>query len=191
MYQKLHDAEVPNIPALGPAGDVPLSADHASTFPFAVQKTKTQDYMKGSGRRGDWCPSRPCVEPYVHYRLVLEMLGQPCDMESSFTIRRGNRPEMWGERSKSEDTQTPCMTHKRENVGVNSGNDGLHGEQHGKVNVYVLNLLSRPDIQETKNEYRSDSEIGRKGYAHRLAQTRRVHRMSEGKKLLVHSSMDE
>jgi hypothetical protein len=77
MYGKLHDAKVPNIPALGPAGDVPLSPDHASTFPFAVQRTKTQDYLKGSGRLVEWCPGQPCVEPYVHYRLVLETLGQP------------------------------------------------------------------------------------------------------------------
>jgi hypothetical protein len=27
IYRRLHDAEVPNIPALGPAGDVPLSPD--------------------------------------------------------------------------------------------------------------------------------------------------------------------
>ncbi|KAF8495191.1 hypothetical protein F5888DRAFT_1907941 [Russula emetica] len=64
VYRKLHDAEVPNIPMLGPAGDVPLSPDHASTFPLAVQRTKTQDY--------EWS-----LEPYVHYRLVLETLGQP------------------------------------------------------------------------------------------------------------------
>ncbi|KAF8502737.1 hypothetical protein F5888DRAFT_1115378 [Russula emetica] len=69
VYRKLHDAEVPNIPTLGPAGDVPLSPDHANTFPLAVQRTKTQDY--------EWCTGRPCVEPYVHYRLVLETLGQP------------------------------------------------------------------------------------------------------------------
>ncbi|KAI0276122.1 kinase-like domain-containing protein, partial [Russula aff. rugulosa BPL654] len=59
VYRKLHDAKVPSIPALGPAGD-------------------TQDYLKGSGRV-EWCPGRPCVEPYVHYRLVLETLGQPLD----------------------------------------------------------------------------------------------------------------
>ncbi|KAI0274349.1 hypothetical protein BGY98DRAFT_920846, partial [Russula aff. rugulosa BPL654] len=47
------------------------------TFPLAVQRTKTQDYLKGPGGRGEWCPGRPCVEPYVHYRLVLETLGQP------------------------------------------------------------------------------------------------------------------
>ena len=77
VYRRLHDAEVPNIPALGPAGDVPLSSDFARTFPLAVQRTKTQDYLKGCGGRGEWCPSWPCVEPYVHYRLVLETLGQP------------------------------------------------------------------------------------------------------------------
>ena len=72
VYRKLHDAKVPYIPALGPAGDVPLSPDHAGT-----QRTKTQDYLKGSGRGVEWCPGRPVVEPYVHYRLVLETLGQP------------------------------------------------------------------------------------------------------------------
>ena len=29
--------------------------------------------------REEWCPSRQCVTPYVHYRLVLETLGQPLD----------------------------------------------------------------------------------------------------------------
>ena len=77
VYRRLHDAEVPNIPALGPAGDVPLSPVHTSTSAFSMQRTKTQDYLKGSGGRGEWCPGRPCVEPYVHYRLVLETLGQP------------------------------------------------------------------------------------------------------------------
>ena len=77
VYRKLHDAEVPNIPALGPTGDVLLSPDNANTFPLVVQRTKTQDYATGSGRRGEWCPGQPCVEPYVLYRLVLETLGQP------------------------------------------------------------------------------------------------------------------
>jgi hypothetical protein len=31
------------VPALGPTGDVPLSPDHANTFPPAVQRTKIQD----------------------------------------------------------------------------------------------------------------------------------------------------
>jgi hypothetical protein len=83
VYRKLHDANVPNIPALGPTGDVLLSPDHAKTFPLAVQRTKTQDYVKGSGRRHEWCPVRPTVEPYVHYRLVLETLGQPLNTFNS------------------------------------------------------------------------------------------------------------
>src|SRR6266567_1794280 len=83
VYRKLHDAKVPNIPALGPAGDVPLSPDHAGTFPLAVQRTKTQDYLKGSGHHHEWCPGRPVVEPYVHYRLVLETLGQPLNTFNS------------------------------------------------------------------------------------------------------------
>ena len=62
---------------VGPAGDVPILPDHTSTSPLAVQRTKTQDYVKGSGRRAEWCPGQPSVEPYVHYRLVLETLGQP------------------------------------------------------------------------------------------------------------------
>ena len=83
VYRKLHDANVPNIPALGPAGDVPSSPDHADKFPLVVQRTRTQDYVKRSANndviltRGEWCPGRPCVEPYVHYRLVLETLGRP------------------------------------------------------------------------------------------------------------------
>ena len=79
VYRKLHDANVPNIPALGPTGDVVLSPDHGNRFPLAVQRTKTQDYLEWPGRRGEWCLGQPCVEPYVHYRLVLETLGQPLD----------------------------------------------------------------------------------------------------------------
>jgi len=67
---------VPNMPVLGRAGDVPLSPDQANILPLAVQRTKTQDYVKGSGSEHDWCPGRPRVDPYVHYRLVLETLGQ-------------------------------------------------------------------------------------------------------------------
>ena len=77
VYRKLHDSRVPNIPTLGPAGDVPLSPDYTSTCLAAVQRTKTQDYVKGSGHGAEWSPGRPCVEPYVHYRMVLETLGQP------------------------------------------------------------------------------------------------------------------
>ena len=85
IYRKLHDAEVPNIPALGPTGDVPSSPDHADKFPLVVQWTKTQDYVKKSAcyevllTRGEWCPGRQCDTLYVHYRLVLETLGQPLD----------------------------------------------------------------------------------------------------------------
>jgi hypothetical protein len=89
VYRKLHDANVPNIPVLGPAGDVPLSEDHVGTFPLAVQRTKTQDYLKRSGRV-EWCPGQPCVEPYVHYRLVLETLGQPLNTQVDTTIVRGD-----------------------------------------------------------------------------------------------------
>jgi Fungal protein kinase len=74
VYRKLHEKEVPNIPMLGPAGDVPLSPDDPSK---GVQRTVTQDYVKGSGSPHKWCHGRPRVEPYVHYRLVLETLGQP------------------------------------------------------------------------------------------------------------------
>ena len=77
VYRELHDAQVPNIPALGPAGDVPLSLDHKNTIPFSAQKTRTQDYVKESGLGHEWCPGRPRVDPLVHYRLVLETLGHP------------------------------------------------------------------------------------------------------------------
>jgi hypothetical protein len=72
-----------NIPASSPAGDVLLSPGHANTSPLAVQRTKTQDYLKESGRCREWCPGRPCVKPYVHYRLVLETLGQPLNTFNS------------------------------------------------------------------------------------------------------------
>ncbi|KAI0245238.1 hypothetical protein BJV78DRAFT_540079 [Lactifluus subvellereus] len=77
MYRELHNAEVPNIAALGRAGDVPLSPQHANTVPLDAQRTKTQDYVKGGVLGYRWCPGRPRVDPYVHYRLVLETLGQP------------------------------------------------------------------------------------------------------------------
>ncbi|KAH9960891.1 hypothetical protein BC827DRAFT_1376549 [Russula dissimulans] len=72
VYRELHNAQVPHIPTLGRAGDVPLSPDHVNALSFAVQRTKTRDYV---GR--EWCPGRPCVERYVHYRLVLKTLGRP------------------------------------------------------------------------------------------------------------------
>jgi len=40
VYRELHSAQVPNIPVLGRAGDVPLSPDQANILPLAVQRTK-------------------------------------------------------------------------------------------------------------------------------------------------------
>ena len=77
VYRELHEAEVLNIPLLGRAGDVPLSPAHSNTAPLVSQRTKTQDYVKGSGCGPEWCLGQPQVNPYVHYRLVLETLGQP------------------------------------------------------------------------------------------------------------------
>lgn len=75
VYRKLRDADVPNIPVLGPAGDV--------LFDAKTQRTKTQDYLKVSRGNHRWCLGRPSVEPYVHYRLVLETVGQPLNTFSS------------------------------------------------------------------------------------------------------------
>jgi hypothetical protein len=77
VYRELHGAQVPNIPMLGPAGDVPLSLDRKHIAPFSAQRTRTQDYVKESGRGYEWCPGRPRVDPLVHYRLVLETVGYP------------------------------------------------------------------------------------------------------------------
>ena len=74
VYRELHEAQVSHIAKLGPAGDVPLSTD---TRPDLVQRTRTQDFVTGSGGGHDWCPGRPTVDPHVHYRLVLETLGRP------------------------------------------------------------------------------------------------------------------
>ena len=77
VYRELHDAQVPNIARLGRASDVPLSPQHAMSAPLDVQRTKTQDYVKGGVLGHEWCPGHPRVDPYVHYRLVLETLGRP------------------------------------------------------------------------------------------------------------------
>ncbi len=99
VYRKLHDAKVPNIPALGPSGDVPLSPHQANTL--AVQRTKTQDYVRGSGRGHEWCPGRPVVEPYVHYRLVLETLGQPLNtFNSTRQLCQAIRDAIFGKESR-------------------------------------------------------------------------------------------
>ncbi|KAH9000869.1 hypothetical protein EDB86DRAFT_3242278 [Lactarius hatsudake] len=71
VYRELHDAQVSNIAKLGLAGDVPLLPECGRTDSPAVQRTITQEFVK------DWCPGRPRVDPYVHYRLVLETLGSP------------------------------------------------------------------------------------------------------------------
>lgn len=44
----------------------------------------------------------------------------------------------------NEDTQT--VTHIRERVRLNSGNDDLRDEKEGRVYVHVLYLLSRSEI---------------------------------------------
>ncbi|KAI9444193.1 hypothetical protein H4582DRAFT_1069617 [Lactarius indigo] len=78
VYRELHDAQVTNIAKLGLAGDVPLSPECGLTDSSAVQRTMTQEFVKGN----HWCPGQPRVDPYVHYRLVLETLG-----ESVYTFR--------------------------------------------------------------------------------------------------------
>ncbi|KAI9429174.1 hypothetical protein F5148DRAFT_990675, partial [Russula earlei] len=35
-----------------------------------------RDYVKGKGKY-EWCLGQPNIDPYVHYQLVLETLGQP------------------------------------------------------------------------------------------------------------------
>ena len=77
VYRELHEAEVPNIARMGRAGDVPRIPGRGGLQVTwtAVQRTKTQDYLSGPGSRYSWCPGHPRVEPYVHYRLVLETVG--------------------------------------------------------------------------------------------------------------------
>ncbi len=69
VYRELHSAQVSNIARLGLAGDVPRTPGSVDTEPGDVQRTRTQDFGDGRGRA--------CVDPYVHYRLVLETLGRP------------------------------------------------------------------------------------------------------------------
>jgi len=73
VYRELHEAEVPNIAKMGPAGDVRHVQDSSTGF----QKTRTQDYRRSPGGRHAWCYGRPSAVPYVHYRLVLETIGMP------------------------------------------------------------------------------------------------------------------
>ncbi|KAI9437383.1 hypothetical protein F5148DRAFT_1294246 [Russula earlei] len=73
IYCDLLEAKVRFIPELGPAGDVLSTPEHS----LDVQCTRTQDYVKDGERKRIWCPSTPRVKRYVHYRLVLNTLGQP------------------------------------------------------------------------------------------------------------------
>ena len=78
VYRELQEAQVSNIAKLGLAGDVPKKLDCTDADdPSDVQRTRTQEFVRGFGGGHDWCPGRPCVSPYVHYRLVLETLGRP------------------------------------------------------------------------------------------------------------------
>ena len=73
VYHELHEAEVRNIAKMGRAGDVRLSInDDEVRASVGIQRTRTQDYLNHP-----WCPGRPVVESYVHYRLVLETVGMP------------------------------------------------------------------------------------------------------------------
>ena len=69
VYRELHLAQVSNIARLGLAGDVPRTPGSVDTEPGDFQRTRTQDFGDGPGRER--------VDPYVHYRLVLETLGRP------------------------------------------------------------------------------------------------------------------
>jgi len=73
VYRELHEAQVPNIAKLGRDGDVRLVVyDGQALVSVGAQKTQTQNYVNHS-----WCPGRPRVELYVHYRLVLKTVGKP------------------------------------------------------------------------------------------------------------------
>ena len=73
VYRELHEAEVRNIAKMGRAGDVRLTINDGQVrASVGVQRTRPHDYLNHP-----WCPGRPAVEPYVHYRLVLETVGMP------------------------------------------------------------------------------------------------------------------
>jgi len=73
VYHELYEVEVRNIAKMGHAGNVHLTLDDGQIrASVGIQRTWTQDYLNHS-----WCPGRPVVEPYVHYRLVLETVGVP------------------------------------------------------------------------------------------------------------------
>ena len=73
VYRELHEAEVPNIAKMGPAGDV----RHVQVSSTGFQRTRTQEYLRSPGSPHAWCYGRPSVVSYVHYRLVLETVGMP------------------------------------------------------------------------------------------------------------------
>ena len=70
VYRELHEAGVRNIAKMGRAGDVRSTTNSQVCASVGVQRTKPYDYLSYP-----WCPGRPVVEPYVHYRLVLETVG--------------------------------------------------------------------------------------------------------------------
>ncbi|KAI9436793.1 hypothetical protein F5148DRAFT_989669 [Russula earlei] len=72
IYRDLKEAKVRYILRLGPAGNVLLTPEH----PLNIQSTRTQDYVIGGYCNCIWCPGTPRVKRYVHYQLVLNMLGQ-------------------------------------------------------------------------------------------------------------------
>jgi len=73
VYRELHGAEVRNIAKMGRAGDVRSTTnDGQIRASVDVQRTRTHDYLDHP-----WCPGRPMVKPYIHYRLVLETVGMP------------------------------------------------------------------------------------------------------------------
>ncbi|KAI9509333.1 hypothetical protein F5148DRAFT_1283025 [Russula earlei] len=81
IYRDLLEAKVRFIPELGPAGDVLSTPEHS----LNVQCTRMQDYVKDGERKRIWCPGTPHVKRYVHYRLVLNTLGQ---LLSTFGLTR-------------------------------------------------------------------------------------------------------
>ncbi|KAI0305794.1 hypothetical protein B0F90DRAFT_925244 [Multifurca ochricompacta] len=83
VYRELHAAQVPHIAKFGLAGDVPLSPEHSDVALFSAQRTRTHDYLQGSVGGHNWCPGRPSVDSFVHYRLVLETLGKPLNTFNS------------------------------------------------------------------------------------------------------------
>jgi len=78
VYHELHGAEVRNIAKLGRAGDVRSINDGQVRASVGVQRTRTQSYLNHSR-----CSDGLVVEPYVHYRLVLETVGMPLNQFKS------------------------------------------------------------------------------------------------------------